>query len=180
MLERKYKTIDIEDTLNEVKRSFLPKGDKRVLVVSLFYNIYVYLDSMITVDGNDVWEINGSGSIDIMFHNPNNYCTVAYRLNNGHNETGDFTQVANHDSCWTDGVSRCLDEGWKDLDDNFTAELVKLGLNEDEMMELIKNNKPHLSQNFGISNGFKIIDEPVFHSDESSGDNYNRKLKVNF
>jgi hypothetical protein len=57
---------------------------------------------------------------------------------------------------------------------------VKLGINEDEMMELIKNNKPHLSQNFGIGNGFKIIDEPVFHSDESSSDNYNRKLKVNF
>jgi hypothetical protein len=180
MLERKYRNIEIESVLNEVKESFLPKGDKRVMVVTLCANINVYLPSLIEINGEEIWELNGRNSIDIMFYNPNNYCTVAYRLNNGYNETGDFIQVANHDSCWRDGVSRCLEEGWKNLDDSFTSDMLELGLSENELLEILKKNIPSLSQGFGISNGFKMIDEPEFHSDESSSDNYNRSLKVNF
>lgn len=180
MLDREYRMTELESVLNEVKESFLPKGDKRALVVTINYNASVYLDEPIENDDEEYWEIDGRNSIEILFYNPNNYCTVAYRLNNEYGESNDFHQVANHDSCWRDGVSRCLEEGYKDLDVNFTKECSKLGIDNDSLVKILTKNKINLHQNFGISRGFKIIDEPEIRSNESNSDNYNRDLQVNF
>ena len=180
MLEKQYNTIDLQSVLNEIKETFLPKGDKRALVVHIEYNADSYFNEPIVNGDEEYWEISARNSVDIMFYNPNAYCTVAYRLNNGYGETNPFTQVANHDSCWRYGVSRCLEEGYKDLDDRFENEMVKMGLSQEEMVDTINKNIPRIHKSFGISNGIKIIDEPIISVEESNSDNYNREIKVNF
>jgi hypothetical protein len=180
MLKKEYNSVEIQTVLNEVKRSFLPKGDKRALVVSLDYNASIYLDEPIEVNGDEIWEISSRNFVEIMFYNPNNYCTVAYRLNNPYGETNDFHQVANHDSCWRDGVSRCLEEGYKNLDELFTKECSDLGLDEESLTKILSDKNIHLHKDFGIGDGFKLIEEPEIRSDESNVDNYYRDLQVNF
>ena len=147
--------ISTGSMLNELKNFLLPKGDKRVLVVTLVYDVSIYSPE----------EINEYIKIDIMFYNPNNYCKVACRIDNTN-----FKLVADHDSSWSEGVNRCLDMAFEDLDNKFTDSVNRV------LGSSVSIERKDVSLYKKVE-GFKFIDNPEIKILE---DSYDSPLETNF
>ena len=162
-----FSDIKLRDMLNSVKEFMLPKGDKRVLVVNMSYTASIYLPE----EFNGESEIRDTVNMEIMFYNPNNYCKVACRVNGGN-----FVIVADHDSCWTEGVDRCTEKAFEALDEGFTKESFRiLGTNA---VEQVSDKHIFFHKTIGgFGNGFKFIDEPEI---KKLTDDYASELETNF
>lgn len=170
-MKNELRYIELQEILNNFKEFLLPKGDKRALVVTVYYTASAYLSE--EIDGE--YEITDRVKMEILFYNPNNYCKVACRVNDTK-----FILVADHDSCWRDGVNRCIDIAYEALDESYTKEVSRvLGDNsEDKLRDILSDNEIRISKSVGgISNGFKIIDEPFIKKIE---DKYDSQLETNF
>lgn len=126
--------IKIDKVVNEVVKTLLPKGTRDKV---LMFNIVLSLDNYKNED-KSVYK-----NLYIAYYSPNNFTRVGYRIGN----EGKFIHVANHDSCWREGVSRAL----KETNELILKDLESKNIFNDDVKDF------HIDTNFGLT-GIKLHD----------------------